>query len=209
MSTIHTTQSIKNLALDMIGELPITSGSTAVSRFMDRWFEHTVEVELRANTWNFSVDYDETEEDATYTATSRWRYRYLAPNGTLRLLPPTASGERYGRPLDHVVTRSGVLMNSAGPLRGWWVYRVLEPGQWDPLFAQVVISALALAGANKFTGKSSYVQLAAQMRSDALDTAEQVNAIEGSVEPVEQHDILRVRALGQFNPDNPEGIDWL
>lgn len=196
MSTIHSTQSVKNLALDMLGELPITSGSTAVSRFMDRWFEHTVEVEQRANNWNFTIGYDEVEADATYTATSRWLYRFAQPNGALRMLPPTASGERYGRPLDHVVTRSGVLMNIAGPLKGWWVFRTLEPGQWDPLFAHLIAATLALAGANKFTGKSSYIQQAAQMRSDALDAALQANAIEGSVEPIEQHDILRVRALG-------------
>lgn len=201
MSTIHSIQSVKNLALDMIGELPITSGSTAISRFMDRWFEHTVEVELQANNWNFAIDYDETEADATYVATSRWRYRYLKPNGALRLLPPNTYGERYGRPIDHAVTMSGVLTNTTGPLKGWWVFRVLEPGQWDPLFAHLIAASLALAGANKFTGKASYVQLATQARDGAIERATEVNAIEGSPQPIEQHDILRVRGVDGWTED--------
>ena len=53
MPTSHTVDTIKNLALDLVGELPLTGSSTATSRFLERNFDHTVEVELRAEAWNF------------------------------------------------------------------------------------------------------------------------------------------------------------
>jgi len=197
MPTSHTRLSIYNLAMDVVVEdaLISTTENSPYARWLNRNYEHTVEVALRANTWNFSLEFHRLNKDASYTSSNRWNYRYAWPNNALRMIPPTYLGRRAFLPIPHEVRGSYVYANLSENFDTEWVMRKLEPGEWDPLFAQVVAASLAEGMAHRFTRKTSFLDRAMKLKNDALDQAEQVNAFEGDAQPIEQHDIIRARSL--------------
>lgn len=195
MPSTATKTTVCNLALDIVGELPIQDYDTAdgaESRWLRRNFDHVVEVALRANIWSFSVQFHEISAD-TFTATPRWSYRYSFPPDALRFLPPTAGGLRGSEPIAYEIKGSKILTNTAAPLYADFVMNINEPGQWDPLFVQVIAASLAEGMAHRFTRKNSFLELAMRMKADAIDTAEQVNAFEAGAEPIENLAIVRAR----------------
>lgn len=194
MPTSHTVTSIYNMALDIVAESPITTPQDVgpIPRWLNRNFTHYVEMALRENPWNFACEYFQLNASPTAPA-YRWRTAYDLPNHWLRVLPPTLYGDRGGQPLDHEVKGNRLYMNQTGSQNVELVMNVQDPGQWDPLFASVVAARLAHGLAHRFTHKASFVQLAKQTAMEAMDTAAMINAFEGSVEPTEQHDIIRAR----------------
>lgn len=194
MPTSHTLVTVANRALDFISEFPISTlaDESPYARWINRNFSHTVEMSLRQQPWNFACEMH-TLNPVPGHPEYRWRYRYELPPGWLRVLPPTYNGQRNGRPLTYEVKRRGLYMNEKGPRPVELVMNVQEPGQWEPLFAELVAARLALGMSHRFTGKTSYTDRCAQLAQDALDAAAEINAFEGSVDPFEQHDIIRVR----------------
>lgn len=199
MSTIHTRYSVYNMALDYLDELPIIAppGTGPAARWLNRNFDRFVDVELSSNFWSFALEYHELQRDGLYEKTSRWTYRYREPNGALRIVPPTYDGQRDGRLIDYARVRGGVLTKHGPALKSWWVVRIDNPGEWEPLFAEVVASTLAINLAHKITGKATYIDRLIQLRGDLIDKAYEINALEKAPEPVEQHDILRIRGIGE------------
>ena len=198
MSTIHTRYSVYNMALDYLDEMPIIAppGSGVAARWLNRNFDRFVDVELSSNFWNFALEYHELQRDGLFTKTSRWGFRYAVPVGALRIVPPTYDGRRDGRLLDFANMRGGVLLNHGPKLKSWWVMRIENPGEWEPLFAEVVAATLAINLAHKITGKASFIDRLTSLRGDLIEKAYEINALERSPEPIEAHDILRVRGLG-------------
>ena len=196
MPTAHTLETICNAALDIIGERPAASllDQRAEVRWFVRNYTHYVQTALRQNIWNFACELWELNRDATDPA-FRWKYRYGLPNGWLRVLPPTVDGWRTGTPIAYEVKSNFVYVNEVSNLRVELIMDRQNPGEWDPLFASLIAAWLAQGMAHAYTRKASYVQLAKQMAEDAYSVAEEVNAFEGNVPPVEQHDIIRVRGL--------------
>lgn len=194
MPTSHTLVTIANRALDFISEFPISTlaDESPYARWINRNFSHTAEMSLRQQPWNFACELVSLNAAPDRPA-HRWRYRYDLPPGWLRVLPPTWDGNRNGRPLNYEVKRDGLFMNEAGPRPVEIVFNVQEPGHWDPLFAELVAARLALGMAHRFTGKNSFVEQCRMLAQEALDAAAEINAFEGSLDPVEQHDIIRVR----------------
>lgn len=193
MPTAHTVETIYNAALDMVGELPVSLASGSVyARWLNRNFVHYVQSALREQPWNFACELRELNSTGT-APDFRWSYAYDLPNGWLRVLPPTYLGERGGQPVHYEVKRNVLLMNEGPTQRVEIVFDEQDPGQWDPLFAAVIIARLANGLAHRATAKASYVALTKEAAASAMETAETVNAFEGSLEPIEQHDIIRVR----------------
>jgi len=196
MPTSHTRLSIYNLAMDIVVEDALASPSenSPYARWLNRNYEHYVEVALQANTWNFSLEFTTLNKDGSYAGSQRWSYRYFRPVGGLRLIPPTYRGVRGGQPIPHEVRGAFVYTNLSEDFDTEWVMRKLEPGEWDPLFAQAVAASLAEGMAHRFTRKTSFLDRATQLKREALEAAEMANAFEGDAQPVEQHDIIRVRS---------------
>ena len=196
MPTAHTLETVCNASLDIVGERPIASllDDRAEVRWFARNYPHYVQTALRQNVWNFACELWSLNADIT-APPYRWKYRYSLPNGWLRVLPPTFEGARSGTPIPHEVKGNFVLTDQAASLPVELVMDKQQPGEWDALFASMVSARLAYGMAHAFTRKASYVQLAKQMAQDAYDVAEQANAFEGNVAPIEQHDIIRVRSL--------------
>lgn len=196
MPTSHTLETVCNAALDIIGERPVASliDDRAEVRWFARNYVHYVQTALRQNIWNFAVELWSLNAEVTPPA-YRWKYSYGLPNGWLRVVQPTYDGYRTGTPIAYEVKSNFVYTDLAAPLRVELVMDRQNPGEWDPLFASLIAARLAQGMAHAFTRKASYVQLAKQMAAEAYDVAEQVNAFEGNVPPIEQHDIIRVRGL--------------
>lgn len=196
MPTSHTVTTIYNMALDIVADNPVTSPADVgpLARWLNRNFVHYVEVALRQNPWNFACEYFSLNKAADAPA-YRWDYYYDLPNGWLRVLPLTEFGDRGGMPIAHEVRGNRLLTSQSSPARVEIVMNVQDPGRWDPLFASMVAARLAQGMAHRFTHKASFVDRARQLAAEAYETAELVNAFEGSFEPTEQFDILRVRGL--------------
>lgn len=197
MPTSHTRLSIYNLAMDIVVEDALASPSenSPYARWLNRNYEHYVEVALQAHTWSFSMEFATLNRDGGFGGTQRWSYRYLRPVGALRLIPPTYRNIRGGQPIQHEVRGAYVYTNLSEDFDTEWVMRKLEPGEWDPLFAQVIAASLAEGMVHRFTRKTSFLDRAREMKREAIEAAEMVNAFEGDAQPVEQHDIIRVRSF--------------
>lgn len=196
MPTAHSIETVMNGALDIVGERPILSlvENRKEVRWLVRNYSHYVQASLRQDIWNFACEFWTLNQDPTVPA-FRWKYRYGLPNGWLRVLPITCDGERTGRPIKHEVKSNFVYTSQNNPLYVELIMDRQEPGEWDPLFANVVIARLAHGLAHALTHKASFVQLAKQAVDDAYDLAQLVNAFEGSPGETEQHDVIRVRGL--------------
>jgi hypothetical protein len=190
-----------NLAIDIIRDtaLQTTSDPAPTARWLDRNWAQTVETTLRAYPWNFAKQLVSLSADATGPEHS-WTYSYKPPAGWLRILPITRYGERFGATVPFEIVGDRIYTNEPAPLRVRLIMdKSSNPGSWDPLFTEIVRCKLALGMANKFTSKARYVSLAEKMLDKATAQAEMIDAFEGTPEPVEQFEILRVRGSTSTN----------
>lgn len=193
MPTEHTVETVKNMALDGIGELPLTNQSP-YQRWLDRNFMPTVRAALRRQPWNFAIEMwslNRQPDDPPF----QWRYSYGLPNNWLRVLPLTKDGHPRGAPVPYEVNSDNVFTDHGpGSLRVRLVMHRPEPGSWDDLFAVYIAALLANGMANRFTQKATFVKETQNAITIALEDAELVNALEGTFQPTEEHDIIRVRS---------------
>lgn len=194
MPTSYTKLTLWNAALDHVGEYPLTSVSqeSAYARWMGRRFEHVVQAALRANVWGFSCELHTLSASVTVPE-FRWLYQYDLPNGWLRVLPLTGYGERGGALIPHEVKDNVLMTDEPAPLHVEIIMDRQDPAAWDPLFAEYIAAQLGYGLARRFTKLASSVKDAQEAVSVAYMQAEQAGAFEGTAEPIEQHDIIRVR----------------
>ena len=197
MPTSHTVTTIYNMALDIVSERPCSGPSDtgrAEVRWLNRNYVHYVQVALRENLWNFATElhYLSRGTDPAF----RWSYAYDLPNGWLRVIPLTRYGARNEEIIPHEIRSGQIVTSELGGADGLPVELVMDrqdPGEWDPLFAALIAARLAVGLAHAFTHKRSFVDAAKQAAVDALNSAEMANAYEGTMPPVEQHDVIRAR----------------
>lgn len=197
MPTSLTLVNLYNMALDIVVEQPIstTTDNSPFARWLNRNFTPTVEAALRQQPWNFACEMHQLSQDPVKPS-FRWHRQFSLPPDWLRVLPLTDNGYRNGYPVPHEVKRNKLLTNASSPLRVELVMNVQNPGEWDPLFATMIAARLATGLAHRFTGKTSFVDKAQGIAKEAYESAEEINAFEGSLMPVEQHDIIRARGGG-------------
>ena len=195
MPTSQTKIDIWNLALDIVREtaLQTTTESTPTARWLERNNSHAVEVTLRSYVWGFAKKRFEIAADAT-APLFKWSYRYKIPAGAVRVLPVMSGGYRQGRPVPTEIVGGYIETDYAAPLPVTCIMdKSANPGEWDALFVEIVRCALAWGMANKFTGKSQFIDRAEKMLRAAQEKAEQIEAFESPAEPTEEYDILRAR----------------
>lgn len=194
MATSLTKLSVWNLAIDVIKDTPIQTleDDTAVAKWLHRNYDMIVEANLRTYNWNFAREYHVLSAQAKGPA-FRWSYAYKLPNGWLRLLPIEHRGIRGGRIVEHEVVGEYIYTNEPAPLYIRCIMNQTNPGLWNTLFVRLIVADLALGMANKFTGKNKFIELAAGLLREAREMAEAIDTLEGSAEPIEQHDVIRVR----------------
>lgn len=194
MPTGYSKLGIWNAALDIAGEYPLVSltDNSAYARFLERQYAPTVRSLLRRHIWNFAIELHSLNADVIAPA-ARWDYQFSLPNGWLRVLPLTEDGERGGALIPHEVKNNKLLTDEYPPVAVELIMDRQDPSVWDPLFADFTAAALGVKIARRFSKSASAVKDAEEVMRLALQEAEIANAFEGSPEPVDEHDILRVR----------------
>ncbi len=196
MPSSMTKLQVWNLAIDVIKDtaLQTTGDAAPTARWLDRNWQHTVETTLRSYPWNFAKEMHMLPAEAVAPA-FKWSYFYQPPAGWLRALPMTYNGHRFGELIPHEVIGELIASNYGPPLPVIFIMdKSSNPGLWDSLFVEMVRCKLALGMANKFTSKNRYIEVASQLLAAATAQAEQIDAFEGSPEPVETFDIIRARS---------------
>ena len=194
MPTQLTTLDVWNGALDHISEQPVndTMENTTYTRWIKRNYNNLLDAELRANPWNFAVTYHELTPVAT-PPLFRWSAKFQLPTNALRFLPPTYEGVRTADTIPHEIAGDELYMNSDGKQFLRCISRIVEPGRWDPMFAEMFMASLALKMTIKFTAKAEYFKIVQALYSQLKQQAIYTDALEGSAEPVEQMDVINVR----------------
>lgn len=188
-----------NLALDLIKSTALQSSSDVApeARWLERNWQHTIEVALRMYPWNCAKKYVKLSAE-TEAPPFGWSYAYKPPAGWLRFLGTRRNGTRFGAPVPHEIVGNLIYTNEAPPLYGVFIMDISgNPGLFDPLLVNLVKGELALGMANKFTGKERFIARCEKIVAQAQAKAEEIDAFEGSPEPVEQLDILRVRGADE------------
>src|SRR5690606_25509259 len=100
-----------------------------------RNYPQTRDEVLRAHPWNFALARALLAASGTAPAFG-WARAFPLPVDCLRLLPVVAGGHLNGTPIAHEVEGGAVLSNATAPLAIRYVRRVVNPSEFDPLFAR-------------------------------------------------------------------------
>ena len=194
MGTLLTELEVWHLALDRLVEHPLRSRGedSTYARWMARNVPNLRDAFLRRYTWNFSIQYNSLTADATAPA-FRWGYRHKIPDDCLRVLPPTQNGVRGARPIPHEVTGSWILSDVSGTLYTRTIQRVIDYSEWDPLAVDLFAVVIASRATMRFAAKATYRDRLLAEASELAQTAFAIDAMEGTPDPVEQHDVVDAR----------------
>ena len=191
---------IWNLTLDALSQSRVitadqkTNLSSSEARWFNRNFNVTVRGLLRSNIWTFAKDMAEVTADGT-APDFDYMYRFEYPNDWVRLLPITANGEKVGDLIHYEIVGQYIHTDEPGPLKLRGIQDLVDPATWDPLFVDVVVARLMQRYALRLTGKTDYKKIADEALMTAMDDAMTIGAIEEYQEPIEAHDIIRVREV--------------
>lgn len=182
---------IENLALQMLGAQPLISLNDVSNscRQANLAFLPTVNAELRAHRWKFSIvrvnlpQLNETPANGIYTNV------FQIPADNLRILnvgdwdPGTdMSDYRYRTVAEYSIENDTILTNYAAPLSLRYITSALNPGQFDPCFVLVVAARIAWRICEAVTQSETKRQLAMKEYDAALKDAARANALEGAPE---------------------------
>lgn len=165
---------IANMALGVLDEAQIASFTedSRAARLMTLHYDQTVEAELSKYVWSFATL--SSELTAFDVGGDGNRYQYEIPSDALRVLPIT----HRGLPVSWEQRDGAIYCAYEGPLTIRYVGRLTDPNDWNALFTDVVIGALALKLAHPITHKSGMVEMANSIYRTALQAALRANAIE-------------------------------
>jgi hypothetical protein len=194
MPTQLTLVDVWNGAIDHISDKVINDPmeDTVYTRWLKRNYPNLLDAELRANPWNFAMTYHELTPTPT-PPLFRWASKYQLPVGAIRFLPPTEGGVREAPTVLHEIVGDELYTNLTGKQFVRCISRITEPGRWDPMFAEMLMASLAMKMCTKFTGKMDYLVKVQAIYTNLKKEAIYTDAIEGSGEPVEQHEVISVR----------------
>jgi len=192
---------ISNLALDLLGEDPISSidEDQESARLCKR---HLVQIayELqREFPWKQFIKRAQLSSDTT---APEWGYttRYLLPSGCLKLIDVYVNEYK----LDRWTVESGyVLCNVAdGPLQIRYIEENLDYNNWDMLYVSAVYHRLAQRICMAITSSPSKKQELDLAFREVMQKARHASALEGIAAPVNEPSGLEIaRMNGLHNSD--------
>jgi hypothetical protein len=178
---------IANLALNVIGEEPITSFSDndKAARTVSLWYEPVRRAVLRSHPWNFAVA-RRTLAQLTEVPPFGYAHKYALPSDFLRLLSVNDAARPY-----EIEKREFLTDASEVQLR--YVYDVTDPNQYDTLFLMTFAAALAVKIAMPITNDKEQAKLADAALEMALAEARSVDAMEIGPRQIEADEWLNAR----------------
>lgn len=170
---------IANMALAVLDEAPIDSLDQDVkaARLLNLHMDLTREAELTKYTWVFAI-LRATVLGAATGSDCGLDVAYELPADCLRPLPLTQDGEPDGVPISWRQEAGLIYCDQTGPLTIRYIANLTDPNDWDALFTEVLVAALAIKVAHPLTHKSGMIDIARSAYDRALDAALSANAIQ-------------------------------
>jgi hypothetical protein len=171
---------IANMALAVLDEAPIDSLDQDVkaARLLNLHFDLTREAELTKYAWVFAILRATVVGADTGGNDCGLNFAYELPADCLRPLPLTHNGEPDGVPISWRQEAGLIYSDQPGPLAIRYVANLTDPNDWDALFTEVLVAALAIKVAHPLTHKSGMIDIARSAYDRALDAALNANAIQ-------------------------------
>lgn len=163
---------IANLALNVIGEPPITSltDEGKPARVMNLLFVPSRDAVLRLHPWNFAVRREVLAASATAPAFG-FTKAFILPSDYLRLL-------RLNDGRDEFQIEADGLLASVSTANLRYVARITDTAKFDPLFVTVLAAYLAAEAAMPITNSSAIEDRAKAAFREKLQEARSVDAME-------------------------------
>ncbi|TPM25711.1 hypothetical protein [Mesorhizobium sp. B2-3-4] len=171
---------VANMAIAVLDEAPIDSLDQDIkaARLLNLHFNLTREAELTKHAWVFAILRSSIAGADTGSGECTLNWAYELPGDCLRPLPPTDNGEPDGVPISWRQEAGVIYTNLSGPLTLRYIANLTDPNDWDALFTEVVVAALAIKVAHPLTHKSGMIDIARSAYDRALDAAFSAQAIQ-------------------------------
>jgi len=177
---------ICNLALGLLGERQISSltEETKQARLCNRFFKHVFDQELRKHTWA-CVQKRATLARKTDQPLFQWTYAYELPTDFVRLTE-FRNKNGYVTAQENFEREGDTILTHHETVNIIYVYRPTDASVLDPLAAQTLYYALAIAIAVPLTDDDTIKQnLVREYNSLIAPTARFVDSTERDVAPQE------------------------
>lgn len=173
---------VANMALALLDEAPIDSldQNTRAARLINVHYDVTREAELSKHAWVFAIFKATVSGTDTGTGDGTLNYAYAVPSDALRILPLTYDGEPNGIPISWRQEAGTIYTDQSSPRVIRYIANLVDPNDWDALFTDVFVAALAAKVAHAITNKANMIQIAQQAYDRALDAALMANAVQRS-----------------------------
>lgn len=171
---------IANMALAVLDEAPIDSLDQDVkaARLLNLHFDLTREGELTRHAWVFAILSASVTGTDAGSGDGTLNFAYELPADCLRPLPLTHNGEPDGIPISWRQEAGLIYSAQPGPQTIRYVANLTDPNDWDALFTEVLVAALAVKIAHPLTHKSGMIDIARAAYDRAVDAAFTANAIQ-------------------------------
>lgn len=181
---------IANRALNAIGADAIGSinDSTTTAKLCNRLFTPLTYSLLRRHPWNFALKRASLPASATAPA---WGYAfaYPVPADYLKIYEVKSAN-----PTTRYVVESGEILTDIGaPLNIRYVRKVDDPGEFDPLFTELMVLAIAHDLAMPVANNLALRQSLKKDLEDAIPTARSADAGEGVAEDLWAETLINAR----------------
>lgn len=173
---------IANMAIGVLEEAPINSldDDFKAARLLNLHYDLTIEAELAKHAWVFAILSASVEGSDTGSGDGTLKYVYELPADCIRPLPLTYDGEPDGIPITWRQESGLIYTDQSSPRIIRYIANLTDPNDWDALFTEVVVAALAVKIALPLTHKSGMIQVAQTAYDRAIAKAFRVNAIQRS-----------------------------
>lgn len=171
---------ICNMALTLIGANTITAmdDDNDRARIADRFFDDTRDTVLRAHPWGFAKVRDSLTPDVD---TPDWKYAYQftlpADPYCLRVLE---LDEDYPGQIAYSVEGRKLLTDEA-TISLLYISRVITTGNFDALFVEALVAALAGKFAMALTRDESLVKMATELYYMKIQEARTIDGLESEI----------------------------
>lgn len=171
---------VANMALGLLDEAPIDSLDQDIkaARLLNLHYDLTREAELTKYAWVFAILSASVVGSNTNSGECTLGWAYELPADCLRPLPITDNGEPDGVPISWRQEADIIYSNLSGPLTIRYVANLTDPNDWDALFTDVLVAALAVKIAHPLTHKAGMIDVARSAYQTALDAAFSAQAIQ-------------------------------
>lgn len=169
---------IANMATALLTEAPIDSldEDSKIARLLNVHFDTTREAELLKREWVFAI----FSQDIAAEETGRRHYThsYTLPADCLRPLGLMLYDDPDGIEIDWRREGDTLLTRCGGTRTLRYIANLIDPGDWDALFTEVLSAALAIKVAHALTGKAGMVEIAQAAYDRAVSQAGRVNSVQ-------------------------------